>query len=53
LLPLSLVTVLLILVGIKDCAFGEEIIKKTINQVDRFALGFYIPYQEFVIKRRD
>ena len=42
-----------VLAGIEDQAFGEELVEKTIEQVDGFAVVVYVPYQKLVINRRD
>ena len=52
-LLLTLIALLLTLPGIENHALGEEIVEEIIKQADRFAFGFYIPYQEFVVKRGD
>jgi len=50
---LRFIVLLLVLAGIEDHALGEKVVEETLQQANGFAIGFYVPYQEFMIKGRD
>ena len=44
---------LLVLTDIKDSALRQKVVEEILQETDGFALSFYVPYQEFVIKGGD
>ena len=40
------------LAGIKDQAFGEELVEEIVNHADGFTVLVYVPHQEPVVERR-